>query len=97
MHLDLTATNLSEVAILHILPAIRKARSLQGIHLSGNPGVTDNVKEEARRLLKTNPDEARRSINLVNFFSQKTIERYHMLWLREAVKIKHISIGKSLV
>lgn len=48
IHLDLTATNLSEAAIRHILPAIRKSKSLQGIHLSGNPGVTDEVKDEAR-------------------------------------------------
>ena len=40
IHLDLTATNLSETAMLQILPAIKRAKSLQGIHLSGNPGVT---------------------------------------------------------
>lgn len=64
IHLDLSATNLGEGAILHILPAIKKARSLQGIHLSGNPGVTDFIKSEARKLLKTNPLEVRKILNL---------------------------------
>ena len=45
IHLDLTATNLSENAILHILPAIRSAKLIQGVHLSGNPGVTDSLKD----------------------------------------------------
>ena len=45
IHLDLTATNLSEDVILHILPAIKRSKSLHGIHLSGNPGVTDGVRQ----------------------------------------------------
>ena len=76
IHLDLTATNLSENAILHILPAIKKTKSLQGIHLSGNPGVTEKVKEKARKLLKTNPNESKRLFNLVSFFSEETLLRY---------------------
>ena len=48
IHIDLTSTNLSEVAILHIIPAIKRSKSLQGVHLSGNPGVTVAVKKEAR-------------------------------------------------
>lgn len=43
--------------MMHILPAIKKATSLQGIHLSGNPGVTEAFKNEARKLLKTHPCE----------------------------------------
>ena len=97
IHLNLTATNLSENAILHILPAIKKASSLQSIHLSGNPGVTETVKNEARLLLKTHRDEAPRKLNLIRLLSDKTIELYQKLWLREAIKIKHISIGKRLV
>lgn len=45
IHIDLTSTNLSEQAIINILPAIKTAKNLQGIHLSGNPGVTEGVKE----------------------------------------------------
>ena len=97
IHLDLTATNLSEAAIIHILPAIRKSKSLQGIHLSGNPGVTETVKNEARTILKTIKNEVKRSINLASLFSEETKERYHEQWLRESVKIKHIATGKSLV
>ena len=40
VHLNLTSTNLSEKLILSILPQIKRAKSLMGIHLSGNPGVT---------------------------------------------------------
>ena len=97
IHLDLTATNLSESAILHILPAIKRAKSLQGIHLSGNPGVTDAVKNEARKMLKTHPNEAKKTLSLVKFFTPETLERYQEQWLREAIKIKNINAGKSLV
>ena len=97
IHLDLTATNLSEAAIRHILPAIRKSKSLQGIHLSGNPGVTEDIKNEARQILKTVPNEVKPIINLANYFSDETKVRYHEQWLRESVKIKHITTGKSLV
>ena len=45
IHLDLTCTNLSEDAMLTLLPAVKVALNLQGIHLSGNPGVTENLKE----------------------------------------------------
>ena len=76
IHLDLTATNLSEEAILYILPAIKRTKSLQGIHLSGNPGVTDDVKGMIRRMLKTHPDEARKTINLCSFFTPQTMQRY---------------------
>ena len=45
VHIDLTSTNLSEDAILSVLTAVKKSKNMQGIHLSGNPGVTDNIKE----------------------------------------------------
>ena len=77
IHLDLTSTNLSENAILHILPAIKRSKSLQGVHLSGNPGVTENVRNAARNLLKTHPNEARKRLNMMKFFRPKTLEHYH--------------------
>jgi hypothetical protein len=52
VHLDLTSTNLSENAIISILPRIRRGKQLQGVHLSGNPGVTDRTKSEILNLLK---------------------------------------------
>ena len=55
IHIDMTATNLSESVILKILLGIKKSKNLQGIHLSGNPGVTDNLKEQAKIILKTKP------------------------------------------
>ena len=97
IHLDLSSTNLNENIIMALLPAIKKSKSLQAVHLSGNQGVNERTLNEARRVLKTDPNEAKRSLNLVNFFDQETKERYHSQWLRESVKIKHISAGKSLV
>lgn len=97
IHLDLSATNLTEDAILHILPAIKRATSLQGVHLSGNPGVTEAVRNEARSLLKTHPCEEPTTMNLMKLFSSETMQNYRDKWLRESIKIKHISIGKSLV
>ena len=48
-------------------------------------------------LLKTNSNEARRQLNLTKFFTPETMQRYSEQWLRESIKIKHISTGKSLV
>ena len=76
VHLDLTATNLSETAILHILPAIKRTKALQGIHLSGNPGVTEKVKQKARQLLKTHPEESRKTLNIFQFLKPETLENY---------------------
>ena len=44
VHLDLTCTNISEAMFLHMLPGIKKSRSLMAVHFSGNPGVTKHVK-----------------------------------------------------
>ena len=40
-HLDLTHTGLNELMIKKIGTALNKARSLVGIHLSDNPGITE--------------------------------------------------------
>lgn len=97
VHLDLTATNLSENAILHILPAIRVTKALQGVHLSGNPGVTETTKNEIKSLLKARTVENSRRINLLKCLEPATIKAYESTWLREAVKIKHINNGKRIV
>ena len=41
IHVDLTNTGLSEKMLYAFGPALRRAKSLRSIHLSGNPGLSD--------------------------------------------------------
>lgn len=59
VHLDLTCTNISEAMFMQIIPGVKKTRSLMSIHLSGNPGVTNKVKQEALKILKAKTVEMR--------------------------------------
>lgn len=43
-HLDLVACGLTKYIFKEIAKALRKSRSLVGIHLSENPGLTDETK-----------------------------------------------------
>ena len=97
IHLDLTATNLSENAMLQILPAIRKAKSMQGIHLSGNPGITEHFKNEVRSLLKTKPKNPGPKLILSKVLLPETLKQLEKSFLQESVKIKHINSGKRIV
>ena len=58
---------------MSILPAIKRAKNLQGIHLSGNPGVTVAVKEEAKTILKTKPEEERKTFILSRVLLPETM------------------------
>ena len=97
IHLDLTATNLSENAMLQILPAIRKAKSMQGIHLSGNPGITEHLKNEVQSLLKTKPKNPGPKLILSKVLLPETLKQLEKSFLQESVKIKHINSGKRIV
>lgn len=44
IHLDLSYTRLDDKSIKEIGANLRKAKSLIAIHFSGNPGVTEDVK-----------------------------------------------------
>ena len=97
VHIDLTATNLSETAMLQILPAIRKSKSIQAVHLSGNPGVTEHFKAEASTLLKTKPKGSGNRLNLQDLLDESTYKALEKVFLRESVKIKQINSGKRIV
>ncbi|TNV87178.1 hypothetical protein FGO68_gene2179 [Halteria grandinella] len=45
LHLDLSFTGLSEVACRTIGVSLRKAKTIQGLHLCGNPGGTNAIKQ----------------------------------------------------
>jgi hypothetical protein len=44
MHLDLTSTQMTEIMLWTVGKALSRAPSLQGIHLSGNPGITAELR-----------------------------------------------------
>lgn len=45
LHLDLTSTGLNEAMLWYLGTALRRAKSLISLHLSGNPGITSTLKE----------------------------------------------------
>lgn len=45
IHIDLTNTGLNEKQIWFFGRALRRCKSLRVLHLCGNPGITDRVKE----------------------------------------------------
>ena len=57
LHLDLSHMEMSSDQIKKLVPVIRKATSLQAVHLCGNPGGTAEVVEWARTCLEANPEE----------------------------------------
>ena len=54
--LDLSHSRLNELIIRKILRALRKAISLQSIHLSGNPGLQDIDEAKVKKIVKIEPD-----------------------------------------
>ena len=59
--------------------------------------MTEAVKTEAKTLLKTKPEEERRSLVLSRVLLPETIQAMNRIFLRESVKLKHINNGKRLV
>lgn len=45
LHLDLSHTGMTESMITNLGTAMRRSKSMVVLHLSGNPGVTDSVKD----------------------------------------------------
>ena len=97
MHLNLTCTNLSEKVLLKLLSKIQKAESLQGIHLSGNPGVTENLKRKAIKTLGIEKRTPRPKLELSKVLEPATMTTLTDTFIRESVKIKHINSGKRIV
>lgn len=57
MHLDLSQCGLSGTMILEIAKAIKVSVTLIGIHFTGNPGVTVEIKERLFRRLKATSEQ----------------------------------------
>ena len=45
LHFDLAHTGLNEQMIWHFGNALKRAKSMVALHLSGNPGITDKLKD----------------------------------------------------
>ena len=62
MHLDLQNTGLNEAALLKTARFLRRAWSLQCVHLSGNPGISPELASKLREMLGSAPVEPQRTI-----------------------------------
>jgi hypothetical protein len=45
IHLDLSSSGLTESLMLNFGKALRRSKSLRALHLSGNPGISQNLIE----------------------------------------------------
>ena len=52
LHLNLDSTNLSETLIMLVGKAMRRAKTLSGIHLSDNPGTSAFVTKNLKSLIR---------------------------------------------
>lgn len=57
LHLDLSATGMTENMIWQLGTALKRAKSLLVIHFSDNPGVTKVVKEYLFSRIRCRPSE----------------------------------------
>ena len=55
LHLDLSHMSIHTEMIKEIGPAMTRAKSMIALHLSGNPGVTKDVKKYFRQRIRTVP------------------------------------------
>lgn len=55
MHFNLSNTGLTEGMLQVIGTSLRRARSLLVLHLSGNPGITDELKEYLQNRVHCKP------------------------------------------
>lgn len=51
-HLNLVSTGLTELMIVELAIAIRRSKSLLSVHLCGNRGVTDRIKDFVRTKIR---------------------------------------------
>lgn len=78
IHLDLSYTGLDDTAVRALGVALRRAKSIVSMHLSGNPGVKPKVKKYLFKRLqcKTKIDQKEERGNLekkVNFILDKEL------------------------
>lgn len=73
LHLDLSGTGLEAKLLLGIAEALRKAKSLLSVHLSGNPGLTDQVQDTFVQRIRARPNEdVERFVRIQNLVKKVT-------------------------
>lgn len=55
IHLDLSHARLDEATVLAIGTALRRAKSLVAVHMTGNPGVTEAAAEFLHQRIHCRP------------------------------------------
>jgi hypothetical protein len=91
LHLDISSTGLSEAMLWFIGAALRRAKSLISLHLSGNPGVTPALKEYLHKRVRCKELETVNHIRLEKGSGiVPTLEHREMIAqkVREGVKVK---------
>lgn len=64
MHLNLVSTGLTEHMITELAKAMRRSKSLLSVHLCGNKGVTDRVKDFVQTKIRAMPSTPQRTFNV---------------------------------
>lgn len=64
-HIDLTSTNLPSQVIIHLCNRLRKSRSILSMHLTDNPGLSNqDLEQTISAILKCKPKEPHQKINV---------------------------------
>lgn len=67
-HLDLSNTGLSEQVFIGLVPYLKRAKSILGLHLSHNPGVSAEVKAFLHKKMRLNTEENRLKLPINSAF-----------------------------
>ena len=74
--MDLSNTNLSEGMVYRLLPAIKKAKTLMSIHLSGNPGATNQLMAFAEKHMPCKKVKNYEGIDINKILKQSTLNKF---------------------
>jgi len=96
IHVDLSNTNLSEGMIYRLLPAIKKAKTMMSIHLTGNPGATDQLMAFAQKHMPCSMVKQTEGIDINKILKQATLNKIQGALMQEAAKAKQIQAQKKL-
>jgi len=97
LHMDLTKTGLSDKMLLYFGPALRRAKSLISLHVSGNPGIGDEITEALHKRAHCQPNF---TINVIDEVLKHNIEKLADGFridnqLKEGLKLKRFEYEKN--
>lgn len=98
-HLNLSYTGMSQYMLLQFGPALRRSRSLLALHLSGNPGLSQDLKSHLHQRTHSQPYIDPINISLIADIALKK-KLYQGLeiqnTLRQGVKMKELVSQKEI-